>query len=271
MKLRLVDTHVHLDFSEFKGAVNNVVNRATEAGVDIIINVGADFKSSLSGIELGIKYPNIYSSVGMHPHVLVEENLWQEEKKMDNQLEQILKAAKDTKKVVAIGEIGLDYYKIPNIASENELKMAQKDLFIRQLDIAKELGLPVIIHSRDAAKDTLEIASHYNDLKIVFHCFSYDLETAKKILQKGFFISFTANITYPKNFKAAEVIGYMPIEQLMLETDAPFLAPQNKRGQVNEPANVIEVAKKISQIKGISVEEAAGRTTANAQQFFPYI
>jgi len=266
--MHLIDTHVHLDFSQLVNQIDDCLFRASKAGVKIIINVGANLESSINGQVLSNKYKQIYFSAGLHPHVLVEETLLGDDKKIDNQIGDIFKIATSSKKIVALGEMGLDYCKIVGQFSEKEVKTAQKKLFILQLELAQKLNLPVIIHSREAFLDTFEILSEFENLKLVWHCFSYKLEFAKKILSKGWFISYTANITYPKNFDALEVIRYMPLENLMIETDAPFLAPQLVRGQINEPFYVTEVAKRIAEIRGIALEEIIGRTTVNAENFF---
>ncbi|OGB62152.1 hypothetical protein A2Y26_03425 [candidate division CPR2 bacterium GWD2_39_7] len=266
----LIDTHAHLNFPGFKSSVNEILKRAEEAGVTRIINVGSSLEGSLASDKLSKKYENIYATIGLHPHVLIEDNLFEEEKEIDVQLEKLEELALENNKIVAVGEIGLDYFRMPENYSAKDLKNAQRDLFIRQLELAYKLGLPIIIHSRDAVEDTLEIMNEFKDMKAVFHCFSYDLSVAKRIVDNGWLISFTANITYPKNFSAKEVIKNLPLEQLMIETDAPFLAPQEKRGQINEPANVIEVAKKIAEIKNISLEDVACETMKNARDFFGF-
>lgn len=268
--MQLIDTHAHLDFSPLAEKIDDYLLKASESGVKTIVNVGANLESSLNGEFLSRKYDQVYFAAGLHPHVLVEESLLGDDKKIDEQIDAIFRLSTSSKKIVALGEMGLDYYKIPNKFSEKEIKLAQKKIFIYQLELADKLNLPVIIHSRNAFDDTFEILSEFKNLKQVWHCYSYGLENTKKILSKGWMISYTANITYPKNFDSLDVISYMPLESLMIETDAPFLAPQSVRGQTNEPSYVIEVAKKIAQIRNISLEEVAHITTANAENFFNF-
>jgi TatD DNase family protein len=268
--MHLIDTHAHLDFSPLAEKIDDVLGRATNAGIKTIINVGANLESSVNGEALSSKYNQVYFAAGLHPHVLVEELLLGDDKKIDEQISAIFDLATSSKKIVALGEMGIDYYKIPSEFSEREIKVAQKKLFISQLELADKLSLPVIIHSRNAFNDTFEIISQFNNLKVVWHCYSYRLEDTKKILANDWMISYTANITYPKNFDSQEVLSYMPLESLMIETDAPFLAPQSVRGQTNEPCYVIEVAQKIADIRKISLHEVASVTTANAERFFNF-
>jgi TatD DNase family protein len=266
--MNLIDTHCHLDFDPLSKEIEEVIKRASSGGVKKIINVGANLESSVNGEALAQRYERVYFAAGLHPHTLIEDGLMGDEKKIDDQLSYISKMGTFSKKIVAIGEMGLDYYKIPNQFEEKEVKSAQKKLFIGQLELASKLNLPVIIHSRESFFDTFDILSEFKNLKAVWHCFSYDLNKAKKIVAKGWHISYTANITYPKNFDGVEVVKFVPLENLMIETDAPFLAPQIIRGQVNEPCFVLEVAKRIAEIRNIALEEVAGRTTANAEKFF---
>ncbi|KKQ93738.1 MAG: Hydrolase, TatD family [candidate division CPR2 bacterium GW2011_GWC1_39_9] len=275
MLSQLIDTHAHLDFPDLIGRIDKVLDNAQNTRVTKIINVGNNLVGSRKSVDLGKKYSQIYPSIGLHPHVLVEDNLFNEDKLIDNQIFEI-KQLLGEEKVVAIGEIGLDYFRLPETpfdfaqgkVGEIDIKRAQKELFIRQLQLAAYDNMPVIIHSRDSADDTLKIMNEFSNLKAVFHCFSYSLEIAKEIINKGWLISFTANITYPNNKDGQEIIRYFDLSPIMIETDAPFLAPQGKRGTINEPANLLEVAKKIAEIKQIKLEEVADWTTKNAVNFF---
>jgi TatD DNase family protein len=250
----LIDTHAHLDFPNFKDdTVDNILTRAKAAGVSTVINVGADLQGSRDSVVLAQKYPDIYASVGIHPHdaAMVTTEVISE-----------LKSLAKGPKVVAVGEIGLDYFKY-----DGDRKV-QQTVFEKQLALAKELELPVIIHDRDAHDDVLTILKQFLPLRGVMHCFSGDVDFAKKILDIGFLLSFTGNITFPKAEQLRKVVEFVPIEKIMVETDCPFLAPQAYRGQRNEPAYVLEVARMISSLKQLPIDEIADRTTRTAITFF---
>lgn len=249
----LIDTHCHLDFPEFDQDRQEVIRRAQNSGIGYIINIGSSLKGSQRSLELSKKYDFIYASVGIHPHEA--DKFTQKEEAAVREL-----AKKD--KVVAIGEIGLDYYKNYSKA-EN-----QKPLFLSLIRLAKDLNLPLVIHSREAGEDTLKILKEAMPLKAVVHCFSGDEIFLKACLGLGFFISFTCNVTYPKAQNLRNLVKIMPLEKLMLETDAPFLAPQELRGKRNEPEYVKYLAVEVALLKGISVDEVARITTENAKLFF---
>ncbi|OGX39349.1 MAG: hypothetical protein A2984_02570 [Omnitrophica WOR_2 bacterium RIFCSPLOWO2_01_FULL_41_12] len=249
----LIDTHCHLDFPEFAQDRDEVISRAKEKGVGFIINIGSSLKGSQESIELSKKYDFIYATVGLHPH---------EADNFDSQAETTLENLVRNEKVVAIGETGLDYFKNYSKA-EN-----QKKLFISLVKLAKDLNLPLIIHSRQAQDDTLKILKEAMPIKAVVHCFSGGDDFLKKCLDLGFFISFTCNITYPKAENLRNLVKETPIDRLFLETDAPFLPPQELRGKRNEPAFVEILAGEFARIKEISVEEVAKITTENAKNFF---
>ena len=249
----LIDTHCHLDFPEFAQDQDEVISRAKEKGVGFIINIGSSLKGSQESIELSKRYDFIYATVGLHPH---------EADNFDSQAETTLENLVRNEKVVAIGETGLDYFKNYSKA-EN-----QKKLFISLVKLAKDLNLPLIIHSRQAQDDTLKILKEAMPIKAVVHCFSGGDDFLKKCLDLGFFISFTCNITYPKAENLRNLVKETPIDRLFLETDAPFLPPQELRGKRNEPAFVEILAGEFARIKEISVEEVAKITTENAKNFF---
>lgn len=257
----LVDTHAHLNFKAFDKDWQQVIQRAFEAEVGGIINVGSDLATSRKAIEIAEGYDKgVYAAVSIHPiHVSEIRDLREE-------IESLKKLAYNPK-VVAIGETGLDYFHNKNSKRE------QKELFIALLNLTQKLNLPVIIHSRDAHKDTLEILFSTFKPSIpglcgVVHCFSEDLRQAQEILDLGFLISFTGNITYPKREGLQVVVKNVSLDKIMVETDCPFLTPQNHRGQRNEPTYVVEIAKKIAKIKGISFEKIAKITTKNAKELF---
>jgi TatD DNase family protein len=249
----LIDTHCHLDFPEFDPDRDEVIRSAKSEGIDYMINVGSSLKSSSASLGLAQRYDFIYAAVGIHPHEADKFN--QEEFKALNDL-----AKKD--KVVAIGEIGLDYYK--NYAQQEN----QKRLFIHQVNLSRELKLPLVIHSRQAESDTLRVLKEAMPLKAVVHCFSGDENFLKACLELGFFVSFTCNITYKKAENLREIIKIAPLERIFLETDAPYLAPEGLRGKRNQPLNVKYVAGEIARIKALSLEEVARLTSANAKAFF---
>jgi len=256
-----IDTHAHLDFPDFKTEVPAVIGRAHEAHVSNIINVGVDYESSKHSLDLARKYPEIYATVGMHPHCA---------KDLDIETRGKLATLCGHQKVVAIGEIGLDYYYLKRSSKYAHYPNREEQIFCfeQMLDLALETNLPAIIHSREADADMLGILkSYHGQLRAVIHCFSSDWEYAQKILDLGFAISFTGNVTY-KNSELVEAIKKIPLGSIMIETDSPYLTPEPYRGKRNEPAYVIETARKIAEIKGISLAEVEMETTKKAQKFF---
>jgi len=249
----LIETHCHLDFPEFDADRDLVIKRAKEAGISYFINIGSTLKSSNASCELAIKYPEIYATVGLHPHDADSFNIFAEEK---------LKDLANNKKVVAIGETGLDYYR--NLSSQNN----QKEAFNKQIKLAKDLNLPLVIHCRQAEIEVMQILKAAMPLRAVIHCFSGDENFLKEYLDCGFFISFTCNITYKKAQGLREMVKLTPLDKLMLETDAPYLSPEGFRGKRNEPLQIKLLAEEISKIKGVSFQEIADKTTQNAKKFF---
>jgi TatD DNase family protein len=249
----LIDTHCHLDFPAFEPDRDQVIRRALDAGINYFINIGATLESSTASCALAHKYPEVYASVGVHPH---------DADTFDQKAEAKLKQLASEKKVVAIGETGLDYYR--NLSSQDN----QKQAFIKQIALAKDLKLPLVIHSRQAENDCLQIIKSALPLRAVVHCFSGDENFLKECLNCGFFISYTCNITYKKSDNLREMVKLTPLDKLMLETDAPYLSPEGFRGKRNEPFQIKLLANQVSQIKGVSFEEIANRTTQNAKDFF---
>jgi len=247
----LIDTHAHLDFEEFDKDRDLVIKRAFDSGVEKIINIGTNLKSSKKSIGLAEVYENIYATVSLHPIDVDDEEFNEQD---------FLKLARHPK-VVAIGETGLDYY-------HKSDQGKQKEVFKKLVGIAASLEKPIIIHCREAEADVLDILKNLVLPKGagVIHCFGKDYQTAKKFIDLGFIVSYTGNITYNPQWIAS--IKEMPIEKIMIETDCPFLAPTPFRGQRNEPAHVKYVAEKIAQIKGLSFEEVSQITTKNAIKFF---
>lgn len=261
--MRLVDSHCHLDFEPLKNEQGSVIEQAHKAGVAKMINIGSSLRGSRASIEIANKYPHIWASVGLHPHDAETVN------NIDSVIDELQKLAQNDK-VVAIGEIGLDYFELENESQREE----QKVLFEAQLDLAQKASLPVIIHTRDAEEDTFNILKaktlNLKSAPGVVHCFTYRPDLAKKFLDLGFYIGFTGFVTFeqPKFDHIRDSAKIVPMEKLLIETDAPFLAPEPYRGKTNEPAYVIEVAKKISELKNLQLSEVAQKTSANAEKLF---
>jgi TatD DNase family protein len=249
----LTDTHCHLDFPNFDADREEVIQRARQQGIGGIINIGSSLRGSRAGIELSAKYDFIYASVGIHPH---------EADRTDKQALGDIRKLSEAAKVVAVGEIGLDYFRGLSLA-EN-----QKQLFLSLLDLAKNRCLPVIIHCRQAEEDTYRILKENNIACGVVHCFSGDEIFLRQCLDLGLHISFTCNLTYKKAGELRNLARLVPLERLLLETDAPFLPPEGLRGKRNEPSYVKYLAEELSRIKGLDLEELGRITTENARKLF---
>jgi len=269
----MIDVHCHLNFHAFEKDFDEVIKRAFNAGVEKIINVGTSIESSLKTVELSQKYENLYAIVGIHPHhadlpagrQVNPQMRWEEE---------LFKLAKH-KKVVAIGEIGLDYfsYKSNGIVEPK----TQKKVFETQIQIAHELNLPLQIHNRQAGEDVVEILKKNKHLLInspgMFHCFSSTRKVLSQILEMGFYIGFDGNLTYKgiakgETVSLKELCGLTPLERIVTETDAPFLTPEPHRGSRNEPSYVIIVGEEIAKIKAIPFEKLKEITTQNTEILF---
>jgi len=253
--LELFDTHAHLDFPEFEEDINEVLERSRENGVEYIVNVGVDAESSLRSLELSQKHSWIFASVGVHPH---------DAAKLDEETFDLLKKLAQDEKVVAVGEIGLDYYR--NFSPEEQ----QREAFRMQIALAKELGLPIIIHDRDAHKDVLKIVREEGarDVGGIMHCFPGDWKMAKECFDLNFLIGIGGTVTFKKSAALQEVVKRAPIDMIVLETDCPYLSPEPLRGRRNEPANVRYTAKFAAELRGDDAEEFSYRTTLNAKKLF---
>lgn len=252
----LIDTHCHLDFPEYSSDLEDVINRAQSSGVAYMINVGSSLKGSRAAFDLSQKFSNVFSSVGIHPH---------DAKDCDDQALKEISGFLKKDKVVAVGEVGLDYFR--NLSPKD----IQKKVFHSFIEKSIGSSKPLVIHCRQAQEDTLAILDDYKDKglgKVVIHCFSGDLAFLKDCLNRNFFVSFTCNITYPKASGLREVVKFAPLDKMFLETDAPFLAPQSKRGRRNEPCYVAELAQEVARIKDLDTEEVSLQTTKNAIVFF---
>lgn len=250
----LIDTHAHLQWASFNKDRQRVVDRAREAGIDHIVNIGFDLEGSRKAIELAEKYNGLYATVGIHPHNANQLN----QKALDE-----LRKLSENPRVVAIGEIGLDYCR--NLSPRE----SQKKAFEAQLFLAEELNLPVVIHNREAQTDTLKILSKFErKMDGIMHCFSGNMEMAEWCVKSDVYISFAGPVTFPNSHELQKIAKWTDLNKILLETDSPWLAPQDKRGKRNEPAFLLFTAKKIAELKGISVDELAEATTENAREVF---
>lgn len=252
----LVDTHAHLDSGQFEPDRETVIQRALDQGIGHLVTVGCDLESSRASVEIAASHPTIYAAVGIHPHDAPQAT--------DEGLEELRRLIRTEKKIVAVGEIGLDFYR------DRAPRERQRDAFRRQIRLAHEVGLPIIVHDRDAHDEVLAILREEkaNEVGGVLHCFSGDLAMAKACLDLGFYISFTGSISYPKNEAIREVVKAVSIDRMLVETDCPYLAPQPHRGRRNEPAYVRHTAETIAEVKGLTVEDVARITTLNAFTLF---
>ncbi len=252
-KITLIDTHCHLEMAPFDPDRDEVIQRARDAGIEAMITIGSDLKGNIGGLELSRRYDFIYSAVGLHPHDAKDFT-----QKILNQLKTWAKDAK----VVAVGEIGLDYH------YDHSPREIQREVFMKQLLLAKELKLPAVIHSREAKEDTLDILEKSGVDNGVFHCFSGDMETAEKVMELGFYISIAGPVTFKKAERLREIVKAIPDNRLLIETDAPYLTPEPFRGKRNEPSYVVHTAKALAELRGISIEDLSRITTLNAKHLF---
>lgn len=250
----LFDTHAHFDDERFDADRDAMLEQMKDFGVTNITNIASSMASSRRSVELAEKYDFVYASVGVHPSET--ENL------TETDMEELRRLAQHPK-VRAIGEIGLDYHYPDDVAPD-----IQKKWFIRQLDLAQELNMPVIIHDRDSKGDSLEILKKMKISNGVVHCFSGSAETAREIVKLGMMISFTGVLTFKNARRAIEACAAVPTDRLMIETDCPYMAPEPHRGERNHSGYVRYVAEKMAEIKGISYEEMVDITDRNAKRFF---
>ena len=251
----IFDTHAHYDDEAFDGDRKELLSGLRSHGIGTVVNIGASMASCRTTLALAAEYPFIYAAVGVHPNETGELS----EGDMD-----WLKAAAKEKKTVAIGEIGLDYY------WDEPDREIQKKWFVRQLELAKETGLPVVIHSRDAAKDTLDImkSEHHGETGGVIHCFSYSREMADEYLKMGLYLGIGGVVTFKNARRLKEAVAEAPLKQLLLETDSPYLAPEPNRGKRNSSLNLPYVAEEIARLKGVTPEEVIAVTEENARRLF---
>jgi TatD DNase family protein len=276
---RLIDTHCHLDFPEFVHDVDAVIKRALAAGVDRIITIGTSLESSRAAIELATRYPNVFATAGLHP-TSIDEN-------MPDFIDE-LKALAQHPKVVAIGECGLDFYRLPDSEKQDivesafgsitlggveaelkseSLKATQAAAFEQQLELAAQLGKPVVIHQRDSWSETLGILKQYS-VRAVMHCFTGGVAELGEVLALGHHVSFTGIATFKNAADVRAAAKVVPADRVMVETDAPYLAPVPHRGKRCEPAYVRLTAEAIAKERSVSLDDFARTTTANAERFF---
>ena len=252
--MRLFDTHAHYDSGAFNADRLEVLASMPERGVELILNPGCELESSRTAVELAVRFPFVYAAVGVHPSDCGPwEDSWADE----------LRTLAACPKVKAVGEIGLDYY-----WKDNPDHGFQQKVFHAQMELAEELGLPVIVHDREAHRDCLEVVKAHPGVTGVYHCYSGSLEDAKTLVKLGWMLSFTGVITYKNARKALEVIDWMPMDRIMVETDSPYLTPEPFRGQRNDSGKVYRVAETVAQVKGLDPEEAARITLENGIRFF---
>ncbi|MGE5330049.1 MAG: TatD family hydrolase [Deltaproteobacteria bacterium] len=253
--MELFDSHAHYDDKRFAEDYDEVILNAFNSGVKYILNAGSDIATSKKSIELAEKYDFIYAAAGVHPH---------EVEKLGSSDYEELKKLCGHHKVVAVGEIGLDYF------YDYSPREIQKQWFTKQVELSKELNMPIIIHNRDSHEDMMNIVRKYAPYlnSGVFHCFAGSWEMAKELLELGFYISFGGSITFKNAKKSVEILEKMPENRILIETDCPYLTPEPFRGQRNHSGYVRLVAEKISQIRGVPIEEIAKTTTENTKRLF---
>jgi TatD DNase family protein len=259
----LIDTHAHLDYTDYDPDRAEVIARATEAGVTEIVSIGTRIDSSARAVELAENFPNIWATVGIHPG--------EADTAPDDAVDHLRKLAQSSR-VVAVGEIGLDYHRLPeNPAEAKANKQQQALLFRRQLELTAELGLNAVIHQRDSWDDTLKILGEFTGrVRGVFHCFGGTLEQARDVIALGHLVSFTGIVTFKNARQVQATAQGVTFDQFMVETDCPYLAPAPDRGKRCEPAHTRRVAEQIAQLRGVPLEEIAARTTKTAREFFKF-
>ena len=250
----LFDTHAHMDDTAFDADREELLASLPGLGLGLVMNPGCSLASSRNAVALAEKYPYIYAAVGSHPDVADEVN--------EDVLEEYKKLCKQSEKVRAIGEIGLDYH------YEDIPRSVQKEAFRAQMSLARELGLPVIVHERDAHEDGMEIVREFPEVTGVFHCYSGSAEMAKWLVNRGWYIGFTGVLTFKNARRAIEVASSIPIDRIVIETDCPYMSPEPFRGKRNDPGKVYRMAEKLAEIRGLSVEEARRITMENGKRLY---
>ena len=250
----IFDTHAHMDDRAFDQDRDSLLPRLPEEGIALLMNPGCSLASSQAAVSLSNQYSYIYAAVGSHPDAADEVN--------DGVLEQYRALCRDNPKVKAIGEIGLDYH------YEDIPRDIQKRSFRAQMGLARELGLPVIVHEREAHEDGMKIVEEFASVTGVFHCYSGSLEMAKWLIERGWYIGFGGVLTFKNARKALEVAGNIPLERIVLETDCPYMAPEPFRGRRNDPGKLYRVSEKLAQLRGMTGEEVQAITLENGKALY---
>ena len=250
----LFDTHAHMDDRAFDEDRAQLLKNLPEQGIALLMNPGCSLASSYNTSKLSQEYDYIYAAVGSHPDVADEVN--------EDVLEEYRKLCKQNPKIKAIGEIGLDYH-YEDIPREVQLKA-----FRMQMELARELGLPVIVHERDAHEDGMKVVDEFPDVTGVFHCYSGSAEMAKELIKRGWYIGFTGVLTFKNARKAIEVASSIPLDRIVLETDCPYMSPEPFRGKRNDPGKLYRMAEKLAEVRGLSVEEIHTITTENGKRLY---
>ena len=250
----LFDTHAHMNDPAFDADRDQILRSLPENGVGLMMNIGCSLESSRDCVAMANAYDHIYATVGSHPDSADEVD--------DAVLEEYRKLCQLNPKVKAIGEIGLDYY------YEDIPREVQKTAFIRQLELARELKMPVVVHERDAHQDGMDIVRQFRDVTGVFHCYSGSAEMARQLVDLGWYIGFTGVLTFKNARKAIETASSIPLDRIVIETDCPFMSPEPFRGRRNDPSRVALVAEKLAEIKGLPVEEIRRITMENGKRLY---
>lgn len=253
--MSLIDTHAHLNDQKFASDIDEVVSRANAAGVDRIIVCGYDLESSRTAVELSSRFDCVFATVGVHPH---------DAKHYDSAAEAEITELSGNEKVLAIGEIGLDFH------YDFSPRPEQMAAFEAQIELASKLGKPIVVHSRESNDEALQVLGEHarNIIGCVFHCFSGDEDFARRVLEMGFYIGVDGPVTYKASEKLRRVVEMCPTDRLLVETDCPYLTPVPHRGKRNEPAYVRYVAEEVARIKQMTLEELASATSLNARRLF---
>jgi len=253
----IFETHAHYDDDRFNEDREEILQSLPEAGIGVVINSGASVESTRDTVELAKRYTHVYAAVGVHPSEIEE---------LDEEFMEWMREQTAWEKTVAIGEIGLDYY----WDKEPEVQARQREWFGRQIELARETGLPIIVHSRDAAADTMEVmkAHHAEEIPGVIHCYSYSKEMAYEFIKMGYYIGVGGVVTFKNAKKLKETVEAIPLERILLETDCPYMAPEPYRGKRNSSLYLPYVVEKIAELKGVSTEEVERVTEANARALF---
>jgi TatD DNase family protein len=252
----MIDTHAHLDFPDFAEDLDEIIEEAEATGISRIVNIGCDAKSSRASVDLARRFSRVFAAIGVHPH---------DAKTYNGQVEQELLELANDFKVVAIGEIGLDFYR------DHSPRGIQREVFVRQIGLAKRLALPIVVHIRQAYEEALDIlaAEEAWETGVVLHCFSGTQRDARRAIDLGFSLSFGGTLTF-KNSRLPELVREVPVERILLETDCPFLAPHPHRGKRNHPALVKLVYEKLSEVLQFAPEKLEARIDQNAEAFFEF-